>query len=110
MGISSTKRGIRTWAASKEYRDNWARIFDKEGPIGMTGFPLNCCPGPAAIDEMLLRHKEFLKDLILQDIEVAEEVMAELGYTKEKAPTPEEPRPCECGEWACAYCTPDCGR
>lgn len=113
MGISSTKRGIRTWAATDEYRDNWDRLFGEPKPatVGLCTIGL-CCPAPAAIKEWEAKHKEFLKDLILQDIAVAEEVLAELGYKKKKAPTPvKESRPCShktCdyevgGRWSCEY-------
>jgi hypothetical protein len=37
VGISSEKRGIRTWAASEEYRNNWDAIFGekpKDCPLG----------------------------------------------------------------------------
>lgn len=40
MGISSTKRGIRTHAANQEYRDNWERMF-AEKPKAEPGY-CNC--------------------------------------------------------------------
>jgi hypothetical protein len=40
------------------------------------------------IKELVATYKAELKSHILQDIDIAEEVLAELGYEKKKAPTP----------------------
>lgn len=100
MGISSTKRGIRTWAATEEYRDNWDQVFgDKPTvkPLVEThGNYLGWCCGTMNLDEWKQSYKENLRDYITQDIEVAEEVLVELGYEKKKAPTPVKESGPEC--------------
>lgn len=86
MGISSTKRGIRTQAAMQEYRDNWEANFG-EGR-----------PAPWQIKRWQAQYAQQIKDLLLQDPELAEETLRLLGYTKEKAPAQEEPGLCPLGD------------
>lgn len=78
MGISSTKRGIRTQAANQAYLDNWEANFGG-----------GCCgTNRQSLKEQYEAYKKQVRDIVTQDIEVAEIVLRELGYEKKKAPTP----------------------
>lgn len=61
-------------AANEAYRDNWDRLFGG--------------PAPWEVRRWQAQYCQEIRDLLLQDPDIAESVLDELGYEKKKAEPP----------------------